>query len=101
MAAFIYLDLAFSMQEPDNPLFAKNFLVLAPSGLKSSIVPSLRTIQSFDPSWVVDEPLATQLRREIKFIVLDAESSSAKSNRVRNPNAQTLASLQPFEELSG
>ena len=50
MAAFLYLDLAFAQQEPDNPAFAKNFLVLAPSGLKSSIVPSLRTIQAFDPS---------------------------------------------------
>ncbi|MBR4125239.1 MAG: DEAD/DEAH box helicase family protein, partial [Victivallales bacterium] len=101
MAAFIYLDLAFALQEPDNPAFARNFLVLAPSGLKSSIVPSLRTIQSFDPSWVVAEPLALQLKRQIKFMVLDSDSTSRQSNRVRNPNAQKLAGLQPFDDLFG
>ena len=101
MAAFIYLDLAFALQEPDNPAFARNFLVLAPSGLKSSIVPSLRTIQAFDPSWVVAEPLASRLRRQLRFMVLDADSSASRSNRVRNPNVQKLASLQPFEELAG
>ncbi|MBQ6472954.1 MAG: DEAD/DEAH box helicase family protein [Victivallales bacterium] len=101
MAAFIYLDLAFALQEPDNPAFARNFLILAPSGLKSSIVPSLRTIQMFDPAWVVADPLATQLRRRLQFLVLDADSTEAHSNRVRNPNVQKLASLQPFSELVG
>ena len=101
MAAFIYLDLAFALQEPDNPAFARNFLVLAPSGLKSSIVPSLRTIQAFDPSWVVAEPLASRLRRRLRFMVLDAETSASRSNRVRNPNVQKLASLQPFDDLVG
>lgn len=52
MAAFIYLDLYFASQEPNNPAFAHNFIVFAPSGLKSSVVPSLKTIQKFDPSWV-------------------------------------------------
>ncbi|MBQ9430177.1 MAG: DEAD/DEAH box helicase family protein, partial [Kiritimatiellae bacterium] len=101
MAAFIYLDLAFALQEPDNSAFARNFLVLAPSGLKSSIVPSLRTIQAFDPSWVVAEPLASRLRRQLRFMVLDAETSASRSNRVRNPNVQKLASLQPFDDLVG
>ena len=101
MAAMIYLDLAFALQEPDNPSFAKNFLVLAPSGLKSSIVPSLRTIQAFDPAWVVAEPLASRLRRTLRFMVLDADSSASRSNRVRNPNVQKLASLQPFPDLVG
>jgi len=58
MAAFIYLDLYFADNEPDNKAFAHNFLVLIPSGLKSSIVPSLKTIENFDPSWVLPEPLA-------------------------------------------
>ena len=44
MAAFIYLDLYFSMNEPQNPAFAHNFIIFAPSGLKSSVVPSLKTI---------------------------------------------------------
>lgn len=37
--AFIYLDLYFAMNEPSNKAFAHNFLILAPSGLKSSILP--------------------------------------------------------------
>ncbi|MDP2364396.1 MAG: hypothetical protein Q8M94_11595, partial [Ignavibacteria bacterium] len=36
MAAFIYIDLYFAQLEPDNKNFAHNFLVLVPSGLKSS-----------------------------------------------------------------
>lgn len=43
MAAFMYLDLYFAMNEPHNEAFAHNFIVLAPSGLKSSVVPSLKT----------------------------------------------------------
>ena len=46
MAAFIYLDLYFAQNEPDNPAFAHNFMVMAPSGLKSSIVPSLKSIKN-------------------------------------------------------
>ena len=53
MAAFIYLDLYFALNEPENPNFAHNFLILIPSGLKTSIGPSLRTIEKFDPSWVI------------------------------------------------
>lgn len=49
MAAFIYLDLYFARNEPKNSAFAHNFIVFAPSGLKSSVVPSLKTIQNFDP----------------------------------------------------
>ena len=41
MAAFIYLDLYFALNEPQNPAFAHNFIIFAPSGLKSSVVPSV------------------------------------------------------------
>lgn len=50
MAAFIYLDLYYASNEPQNPAFAHNFIIFAPSGLKSSVVPSLKTIQNFDPA---------------------------------------------------
>ncbi len=76
MAAFMYLDLYFAQTEPDNKLFAHNFLVLIPSGLKSSIILSLKTIERFEPSWVIPEPTASNLKRLIKFEVLD-ESKSA------------------------
>lgn len=101
MAAFIYLDLYFAQLEPDNPAFAHNFMVLAPSGLKSSIVPSLRSIRNFDPSWIIPEPTASQLKRLIHFEVLDEQRSASKSNRVKNPNAQKLANLQPFDDMMG
>lgn len=47
MAAFIYLDLYFANNEPQNPAFAHNFIIFAPSGLKSSVVPSLKTMHQY------------------------------------------------------
>ena len=101
MAAFIYLDLYFAQNEPDNPAFAHNFMVMAPSGLKSSIVPSLKHIKEFDPSWIIPEPSATELRRLIKFEILDEQKAAQKSNRIKNPNAQKINNHQPFEDLKG
>lgn len=101
MAAFIYLDLYFAQSEPDNPAFAHNFMIMAPSGLKSSIIPSLKTIQEFDPTWIIPEPTASQLRRMIKFEILDEQKSAKKSNLVRNPNAQKIAIHQPLDNLIG
>ena len=90
IAALIYLDLYFALREPENPLFAHNFLVLIPSGLLSSIVPSLKTIERFDPSWVLPEPAAANIRRMLRFEVLDQPKSARKSNRARNPNSQKV-----------
>ena len=101
MAAFIYLDLYFASQEPNNPAFAHNFIVFAPSGLKSSVVPSLRTIQKFDPSWVIPEPAASALKRQISFEVLDQGKTASKSNKTKNPNVQKIANHQPLSELFG
>ena len=101
MAAFIYIDLYFAQNEPNNPAFAHNFMVMAPSGLKSSIVPSLKHIQEFDPSWIIPEPTASQLKRQIKFEILDEQKSANKSNRIKNPNAQKINNHQPLEDLMG
>lgn len=101
MAAFIYLDLYFASQEPNNPAFAHNFIVFAPSGLKSSVVPSLKTIQKFDPSWVIPEPAASALKRQISFEVLDQSKTASKSNKTKNPNVQKIANHQPLSELFG
>lgn len=101
MAAFIYLDLYFASNEPNNPAFAHNFIILAPSGLKSSVVPSLKTIQRFDPSWVIPEPAASALKRQLFFEVLDQEKTANKSNKIKNPNVQKIAGHQPFSELFG
>jgi len=101
MAAIIYLDLYFALNEPDNPQFAHNFLILVPSGLKSSIIPSLKTIERFDPSWILPEPAAGNIKRMIKFEVLDQPKSTKKNNRARHPNAQKIAGYQPFDSLTG
>ena len=71
MAAFIYLDLYFAKNEPLNPAFAHNFIIFAPFGLKSSVVPSLKTIQNFDPAWIIPEPSATEIKRSMSFEILD------------------------------
>lgn len=101
MAAFIYLDLYFAMNEPQNPAFAHNFIIFAPSGLKSSVVPSLRTIQRFDPAWVIPEPAASEIRRRLSFEVLDQSKTANKSNKTKNPNVQKIANHQPLSELFG
>lgn len=101
MAAFIYLDLYFAQNEMTNPVFAHNFIILAPSGTKSSIIPSLRTIQDFDPANVVPEPAATNLKRLLAFEVLDESKTAAKSNKIKNPNVQKIAVHQPLQALFG
>lgn len=101
MAAFIYLDLYYATNEPLNPAFAHNFIIFAPSGLKSSVVPSLRTIQRFNPSWVLPEPAASEIRRMISFEVLDQRKTANKSNKTKNPNVQKIANHQPLSELFG
>ncbi len=95
MAAFIYLDLYFAANEPENKNFSHNFLVLIPSGLKTSIGPSLRTIENFDPSWVIPEPAASNLKKQLIFDVLDEQKSAKKSNKARNPNAQKVNKCLP------
>ncbi len=101
MAAFIYLDLYFAENEPDNPAFAHNFIIFAPSGLKSSVIPSLKTIQKFDPAWIIPEPAASGLKRKLLFELLDQNKSESKSNRAKNPNVQKIAIHQPLHELFG
>ncbi len=90
MAALIYLNLYFALSEPDNPLFAHNFILFVPSGLKSSIIPSLRDIQNFDPLWILPDPVATQLKSIIQYEWLQESSAASKSNTVKNPNARKI-----------
>lgn len=101
MAAFIYLDLYFAVIEPLNPAFAHNFIIFAPSGLKSSVVPSLKTIKKFNPGWIIPEPSASDIKRKIIFEVLDQSKTANKSNKTKNPNVQKIAIHQPFSDLFG
>lgn len=101
MAALIYLNLYFALSEPDNPIFAHNFILFVPSGLKSSIVPSLREIQSFKPTWILPDPVATQLKNLIQFEWLQETSSASKSNIVKNPNARKISMHIANPDLMG
>lgn len=66
MASMIYIDLYFNLNNTDDR-FAKNFLIFAPSGLKSSVVPSLRTIENFDATWVCPLMLPTKSRNRLSL----------------------------------
>ena len=101
MAAFIYIDLYFAMNEPYNKAFAHNFIILAPSGLKSSIVPSLKKIKDFDVTWIFPEPIASNLKKTLKFEILDAVKTEKKSNKIKNPNVAKIAQYQPYKDMFG
>ena len=101
MAAFIYLDLYFAINEPANKAFAHNFIIFAPSGLKSSVVPSLKTIQKFNPSWIIPEPAASSIKKQIVFEVLDQQKTASKSNKTKNPNVQKIANYGKIDDAFG
>ena len=101
MAAFIYIDLYFANQDKGNPIWAHNFMIFAPSGLKASIVPSLRNIMRFDPSWVIPEPEASKLKRMVSFEILDQQRTAKDSNQVKNPNAQKIRHQQQLNDGMG
>ncbi len=101
MAALIYLNLYFALSEPDNPIFAHNFILFVPSGLKSSIVPSLRDIQNFNPLWILPDPVASQLKNLIQYEWLQESSSASKSNIVKNPNARKISMHTANPNLMG
>lgn len=79
VAEFIYLDLYFAYNEATNLTFAHNFIIFA-----SSVVPSLKTIQNFNPSWILPEPAATDIKRMISFEVLDQSKTAKKSNKKKS-----------------
>lgn len=100
MASMIYIDLFFNLNNTDDR-FAKNFLIFAPSGLKSSVVPSLRTIENFDATWVLPADVANQIKKQIKFVVLDVAKTAKKSNRIENPNARKVQECLNQADPSG
>lgn len=95
MASFIYLDLYFALNEPNNKNFAHNFLILIPSGLKNSIAPSLKTIANFDASWILEEKQAQRIQQLLRFDILDVPKNSRKDTKTTNPNAQKVSNILP------
>ena len=78
----------FALNEPSNKAFAHNFVVFAPSGLKSSVVPSLKTIKNFDATWILPNSAVQQIKKILKFEVLEESKTAKKSNKIKNPNVQ-------------
>ena len=76
-------------------------MIFAPSGTKSSILPSLRNIMRFNPSWVIPEPEASRLKRMVTFEILDQQRTPRDSNQVKNPNAQKIRLHQQNNEQMG
>lgn len=90
MAAFLDIDLYFALQNPKAKRFARNFLVIVPSGLTTSLVSIKQKLETFDPSRVIPEPAAGQLKRLLSFDVLDASKRVSNSLSVKNPNAKKV-----------
>lgn len=101
MAAFIYIDLYFAKKDEGNPVWAHNFMIFAPSGTKSSIMPSLRNIKRFNPSWVIPEPEASKLKKLVSIEILDQQRAAKDSNQVKNPNAQKIRLHQQNNDEMG
>ena len=94
MASFIYLDLFFAGLYRDDPRFARNFIVLAPSTSKTAILPSLQTIKNFNPEWILPAPEAQKLKQAVHIEVLDALSSQRKDKlQGNNPNLEKVSRL--------
>jgi hypothetical protein len=94
MAAFIYLDLHFARLQPNNPRFARNFILFAPQASKTAILPSLQTIRNFDPTWVLPPNDAAELRRVVHFEILDNLSSKRRDKlHGNNPNLEKVNRL--------
>ncbi len=94
MAALIYLDLYFARLHPNDPRFARNFVVFAPQASKTAILPSLQTIRNFDPTWVLPASDAAELRRLVHFEILDSPSSKRRDKlHGNNPNLEKVNRL--------
>ena len=67
MTAFIYYDIVLSYYHPQDPLFAKNFLVFAPD---KTIIQSLKEIKSFDSKNIIPQEYQQALL-QIKYHYLE------------------------------
>lgn len=81
--------------------YSSNFIILIPSGLKNSILPSLRNIQEFDPSWILPDKKAVEIKNKIQFEILDQNKSAKKSNRANDPNAVKINKYINQKNLKG
>jgi len=91
IATFIYLELYFARLLPNDSRFSHNFIVLAPLGSKTAILPSLQTIKNFNPEWILPKADADYLKQIIQVEILDALSSKRKDKlQGNNPNLEKV-----------
>lgn len=94
MACFIYLDLYLANLFKWDKRFSHNFIVFAPSGSKTAILPSLQTITNFNPEWILPIDEAQKIRWLITFEILDSLSSDRKDKlHWNNPNLEKVNRL--------
>ncbi len=94
MACFIYLDLYFAKINKKDKRFAHNFVVFAPQASKTAILPSLKTIEDFNPEWILPENKAKELKQIVHIEVLDSLSSNRKDKlQGNNPNLEKVNRL--------
>lgn len=95
IASFIYLDLYFAKLFKDDKRFAHNFVVFAPQGSKTAILPSLKTIKTFNPEWILPKNEADFIRQDITIEILDALSSDRRDKlQGNNPNLEKVSRLK-------
>ena len=100
MASFIYLDLYFAGLYKNDSRFAHNFIVLAPSGSKTAILPSLQTIKNFDPEWILPKTPAGKLKQVIQIEILDALGSRRRDKlQGNNPNLEKVSRLSQTKDF--
>jgi len=100
MACFIYLDLYFASIFKDDKRFAHNFIVLAPHASKTAIMPSLQTIKSFNPNWVLPEKEANKIKQIIQIEILDVLGSKRRDKlQGNNPNLEKVNRLSQTKDF--
>lgn len=85
MSAFIYIELYLLKKTNNNDKYSSNFIVIAPSARKTAILPALRTMKLFDPSWIIPYNEARELKRTVKIEILDEIEKKDKLQN-QNPN---------------
>ena len=100
MACFIYLDLYFAAILKNDKRFSHNFIVFAPSASKTAILPSLKTIENFNPEWILPKESADKLKQIIHIEILDALSSKRKDKlQGNNPNLEKVNRLSQTKDF--
>ena len=55
----------------------------------------MKTIESFNPAWILPEPSATKIKNLITLEILDQPKTAKKSNKAESPNAQKVNQCLP------